>query len=79
MREDAAAGRPFTAALVVGRLRGGVPAPGCFELDDDLGRGPADREDQGVFHARIYGDALTLRTDRPRSPLAASRVAQGDR
>ncbi len=53
MREDAAAGRPFIAALVVSRARGGLPAPGFFDLAKRLGRyqggerGPAAR----AFHA----------------------------
>lgn len=53
MREDAAAGRPFIAARVISRTRGGLPAPGFFDLATRLGRhdgsetGPAARE----FHA----------------------------
>lgn len=54
MREDAAAGRPFIAARVVSRSRGGLPAPGFFVLAAQLGRhdgsetGPQAR----AFHAR---------------------------
>jgi len=53
MREDAAAGRPFIAARVVSRSRGGLPAPGFFALAAQLGRhdgsetGPQAR----AFHA----------------------------
>jgi len=53
MREDAEAGRPLLAARVVSRVRGGLPAPGSFELAGRLGchdgseSGPAAR----AFHA----------------------------
>lgn len=61
MREDAAAGRPFIAALVVGRARGGIPAAGFYELAAALGRKPASGESQRDFHARLYADALEMR------------------
>ncbi len=38
MGEDAAAGQPFIAALVVGRARDGLPAPGFFLKARELGR-----------------------------------------
>lgn len=38
MREDAATGRPFIAALVVSKTRNGLPAPGFFDLARRLGR-----------------------------------------
>ena len=41
MREDAAAGRPMIAALVVSRV-GEMPRPGFFELAAALGRFPPD-------------------------------------
>lgn len=37
MREDAAAGRPLIAARVISRTRGGLPAPGFFDLAIRLG------------------------------------------
>ncbi|WP_245888746.1 hypothetical protein [Halomonas denitrificans] len=49
MREDAAAGRPLIAALVVSR-RGELPRPGFFELAVELGRLPAD----SAAHERAY-------------------------
>ncbi len=52
MREDAAAGRPFIAALVAGRGRDGLPAPGFFELAQTLERGPAEDEDPAAFIVR---------------------------
>jgi hypothetical protein len=42
MREDAAAGRPFIAARVISRTRGGLPAPGFFNLATRLGRHDGD-------------------------------------
>jgi hypothetical protein len=42
MAEDAAAGRPFIAALVVSRARGGSPAPGFFIAAQRLGRFDGD-------------------------------------
>ena len=38
MADDWAAGRPFRAALCVGRLSGGLPAPGFFHTARALGR-----------------------------------------
>lgn len=42
MREDAAQGRPFIAALVISRRGEGLPAQGFFDLAVALGRFPAD-------------------------------------
>ncbi|MFG6138037.1 hypothetical protein [Halomonas sp. B23F22_10] len=42
MREDAAAGRPFIAALVVSRQGEGLPREGFFALAVELGRLPQD-------------------------------------
>ncbi len=50
MAEDAAAGRPFLAAVVVGRARGGLPGPGFFEAAERLGRLPPGA-DRAAFHA----------------------------
>ena len=38
MEEDAAADRPFIAALVISKARGGLPAPGFFDCARRLGR-----------------------------------------
>jgi hypothetical protein len=53
MAEDAGAGRPFLAALVVGRARGGLPAPGFFACAARLGRfaGDPDGPEAAAFHA----------------------------
>ncbi len=53
MAEDAAAGRPFIAAMVISKARGGVPAPGFFDCAARLGRfaGDATGLDAWSFHA----------------------------
>ena len=42
MAEDAAAGHPFIAAMVVSRARDGLPALGFFEAAARLGRFDGD-------------------------------------
>ena len=53
MAEDAAADRPFIAAMVISKARGGLPAPGFFDCAARLGRlaGDATGPDAWVFHA----------------------------
>ena len=53
MEEDAAADRPFIAALAISKARGGLPAPGFFECARRLGRfaGDPDGQDAWSFHA----------------------------
>jgi len=50
MEEDAAADRPFIAALAISKARGGLPAPGFFDCGRRLGRF-ADGQDARTFHA----------------------------
>ena len=50
MAEDASAGRPFLAALVVSPRRGGLPAPGFFETARALGR-TVPEGGEAAFHA----------------------------
>jgi hypothetical protein len=50
MEEDAAADRPFIAALAISKTRGGLPAPGFFDCAGRLGRF-ADDQDAWTFHA----------------------------
>ena len=50
MEEDAAADRPFIAALAISKARDGLPAPGFFDCAGRLGRF-ADRQDARTFHA----------------------------
>jgi len=65
MDEDAAAGRPLLAAVVISRTREGQPAPGFFARARALGRhdgpdtGPRTatfhREELAAVHARYGG------------------------
>jgi len=60
MREDALAGRPFIAALVVSRVRDGLPAPGFFDMARRLGRfdGASLGEEAWAYYAREFADAV---------------------
>ena len=62
MVEDAAADRPFIAAMVIGKARSGLPAPGFFDCAARLGRfaGDATGPDARVFHAVEFNAALAL-------------------
>ena len=62
MAEDAAAMRPFIAAMVISKTRGGLPAPGFFDCAARLGRfaGNATGPDAWVFHAVELNAALAL-------------------
>jgi hypothetical protein len=53
MEEDAAAARPFIAALAISKTRGGLPAAGFFDCARRLGRfaGDPDSQDAWSFHA----------------------------
>ena len=53
MAEDAVAERPFIAAMVISKARGGLPAPGFFDCAARLGRYSGDETGltAGVFHA----------------------------
>ncbi len=60
MAEDAAAGRPFIAAMVISKARGGLPALGFFDCAARLGRftGDAAGLDAWSFHAaELYAAA----------------------
>ena len=50
MREDAANGHPFIAALVISKARGGLPAPGFFQA------GPR----ASSFHAATFAAAVAF-------------------
>ena len=62
MAEDAAADRPFLAAMVISKWRGGLPAPGFFDCAVRLGRfaGDATGPDARVFHAAHFSAAVDL-------------------
>ena len=53
MEEDAAADRPFIAALAISKAGGGLPGPGFFDCARRLGRfaGDPDGQDARTFHA----------------------------
>jgi len=53
MEEDAAANRPFIAALVISKALRGLPGPGFFDCARRLGRYGADSNgaDAKTFHA----------------------------
>jgi hypothetical protein len=60
MEEDAGAGRPFIAALVVSKARGGLPAMGFFDCARRLGRfaGDPNEVEARSFHAAELNAAL---------------------
>ena len=62
MAQDAAAERPFIAALVIGKSRGGLPAPGFFDCAARLGRftGATAGPDARVFHAAQLDAVVAL-------------------
>ena len=62
MAEDAAAARPFIAAMVISKWRDGLPAPGFFDCAARLGRfvGDATGQDARVFHTGELNAALAL-------------------
>ena len=62
MREDAANDRPFIAALVISRARGGLPAPGFFDMARELGRfdGEPSGQDAATAHAAMVAAAVAF-------------------
>ncbi len=62
MAEDAAVGRPFIAALVISRARGGLPALGFFDCAAHLGRFHVDGTGAAActFHAAEFNAAVTF-------------------
>jgi hypothetical protein len=65
MGEDAAAGRPFLAALVLGRARDGLPAPGFYDRAAALGRGPEPGETEAAFYDRELATTQAWLAGRP--------------
>ena len=62
MTEDAATDRPFIAAIIISKARGGLPAPGFFDCAARLGRfdgDPAGAEAR-VFHAVEFNAAVAF-------------------
>ncbi len=62
MAEDAAAGRPFIATMVISKWRGDLPARGFFDCAAQLGRfaGDATGPDARVFYAAEFNAVLAL-------------------
>jgi len=62
MAEDAATDRPFIAAMVISKWRGGLPAPGFFDCAARLGRfaGDATGPDARAFHAGEFNASVAL-------------------
>ena len=62
MREDAANGHPFIAALVISKARGGLPAPGFFETARQLGYfiGDPAGPDAAAFHEAALAAAVAF-------------------
>lgn len=74
MREDAANGHPFIAALVVSKARGGLPAPGFFDAAQRLGRFTDDGSGTAAsaFHAAMFAAAVEFWRRQPDGPKADS-------
>ena len=64
MAEDAAADRPFIAAIAISKARGGLPAPGFFDCARRLGRFAGDETglEGWAFHAQEFNAALAFWT-----------------
>lgn len=60
MAEDATAARPFIAALVVSKVRRGLPAPGFFDCARRLDRfdDTDDALEAAAYHARELASAI---------------------
>ena len=62
MTDDAAANRPFIAAIVISKARGGLPAPRFFDCAARLGRfeGDAAGPEAWVFHAAEFNATVAF-------------------
>ncbi len=62
MTEDAATYRPFIAAIVISKARGGLPAPGFFDCAARLGHfdGNAAGLEAWAFHAAEFNAAVAF-------------------
>jgi len=58
MIEDARAGAPFVAALVISKASGIIPARGFFEQALIVGRGAQAGEDDETFYKREFDAAI---------------------
>lgn len=71
MREDAAVGRPFIAALVVSRQGEGLPREGFFALAVELGRLPQDPARHAEAWREEFRRALDERDGHDDAPAPA--------
>lgn len=62
VEEDAAAGLPLIAAMVISKSRGGLPAPGFFECAKRVGRFQGDplSAEASVFFEAEFNSAVTF-------------------
>ncbi len=62
MAEDDAANRPYIAAMVISKARGGRPAPGFFDCAGRLGRfaGDPDGPEARAFHLQEFNAAIAF-------------------
>ena len=62
MTEDAVTDRPFIAAIVISKARGGLPAPGFFDCAARLGRfdGDAVGTEAWAFHAAEFNATVAF-------------------
>ena len=62
MTEDAATDRPFIAAIVISKTRGGLPAPGFFDCAARLGRfdGDVAGTEAWAFHAAEFNATVAF-------------------
>ena len=62
MAEDAAINRPFIAAIVISKARGGLPAPGFFDCATRLGRfnGDITGPQAEAFHTVEFNAAASF-------------------
>jgi hypothetical protein len=60
MAEDSVADRPFIAAMVISKMRKGLPAPGFFDCAAQLGRfvGEATGENLRVYYEAEFNAVL---------------------
>ncbi len=79
MTEDAATDRPFIAAIVISRARGGLPAPGFFDCAARLGRfdGDAAGPEAWAFHAAEFNATVAFWAASEGSGTCGLNVRQG--
>ena len=81
MAEDAAADRPFIAAIVISKARGGLPASGFFDCARRLGRFAGDPAgpEAWAFHAQEVSAAIAFWAPSGISGESGSNEWQGAR